>query len=237
MKKSQTAWERWELAALDDGKAPVPPPMGKELPPEVKLPTVEEVEQIRREAHEAGQREGYEAGHAEGYAKGEEEALKIGREAAEQLLDTAVKLDQALDALDEAVAAELSGLAIEIARQVLCQTLNLQPESIVPVVREALAQLPLQHAAIHLHPEEAALVRRYAGDSLTHAGHRIIEDARVARGDVLIEAGGAQVDGTVASRWHRTLASLGFNDQWQPEQSGRKAAEPKKPAEKTDKAP
>jgi hypothetical protein len=25
------------------------------------------------------------------------------------------------------------------------------------------------------------------------------------------------VDGTLASRWHRTLTSLGFDDRWQPE--------------------
>ena len=216
MKKSQTAWERWELAALDDGTPPVPPPMGKAAPAELRLPTAEEVAQIQREAYATGQQEGYQAGHAEGMARGEEEALQIGREAATRLLETAAQLDQALDRLDTEVALELAGLGIEIARQVLRQTLSLQPETIVAVVRDALAQLPLQHAGIHLHPDDAGLVRSYAGDQLAHAGHRIVEDSRVGRGDVLIEAGGAQVDGTLASRWQRTLAGLGFDEQWQP---------------------
>ena len=220
MKKSQTAWERWELAALDDGQPPVPAPMSKAAPAEARAPSAEEIAQIQRDAYAAGEKEGYAAGHAEGLARGEEAALALGRKAADQLLHTAAGLDQALARLDDEVAGELASLAVEIARQVLRQTLERHPESIVPVVRDALAQLPLQHAGIHLHPEDASLVRTYAGDQLTHAGHRIIDDARVGRGDVLIEAGGAQVDGTLASRWRRTLAALGFDERWQPERRG-----------------
>jgi len=82
------------------------------------------------------------------------------------------------------------------------------------VIREALEQLPLLHAAIHLHPEDASLVRLRAGDQLTHAGHRIHEDAKLKRGDVIIEAGGSHLDATLASRWRRVVEALGQQAPW-----------------------
>jgi flagellar assembly protein FliH len=86
---------------------------------------------------------------------------------------------------------------------------------VLNVIREALAQLPHLHAAIFLNPEDASLARSYLGDQLTHAGHRIHEDPKLARGDCVLEAGGSHIDATVATRWRRTLEGLGLGDAWQ----------------------
>jgi flagellar assembly protein FliH len=90
----------------------------------------------------------------------------------------------------------------------------MQPESVLSVVREALSQMPLQHASIHLNPEDASLARSRAGDQLAHAGHRIHEDPKLERGDVVIEVGGSHLDATVATRWQRAIASLGQELPW-----------------------
>lgn len=220
-KSNLTAWERWELASLEMGDTPAKkPPLSRksEPPPEVRIPTAEEIEQIHRQAHDAGFQEGRAAGHEEGYqagiAKGQQEGRVAGEEASRQLLAVAAKLDAALAELDVQVAEELMALALEVAQEVLRQTISLHPETVVTVVRDALGYLPHQHANIYLQPDDAALVREYAGDQLNHAGHRIHEDPRLQRGDVLIEAGGAQVDATVASRWRRVIATLGRDLPW-----------------------
>ncbi|MCX8018482.1 MAG: flagellar assembly protein FliH, partial [Rhodocyclaceae bacterium] len=93
------------------------------------------------------------------------------------------------------------------------------PEALIEVVRQALAQLPHQHAAIYLHPEDASLLRAYLGDALSHAGHRIHEDIKLARGDCVLEAGSKEVDATVAMRWRRVLEGLGLQAAWQPEEA------------------
>ncbi|HEY3433988.1 MAG TPA: flagellar assembly protein FliH [Rhodocyclaceae bacterium] len=239
-KNNLTAWERWELATLEDDAHPAkgPPlhskaakkveaevPVVVEAPPplpEVHMPTAEEVEQIHQQAHDDGYQEGLAAGrlaghaegHEEGYKTGHEEGKAKGEEAARHLMTIAEKLDTALAGMDGAVAEELTALAMEVAREVLRQTLALQPETVVGVVRDALLQLPHQHANIYLHPDDAALVRSYAGDQLSHAGHRIHEDPRLQRNDVSIEASGAHVDATMATRWRRVVETLGQETVW-----------------------
>jgi flagellar assembly protein FliH len=193
-----TAWERWELNSLDD-KAPAKPGV---VEPAVAPPTADELDRIRQ----AAQEEGYSAGYAAGRAAAQEEATRIG--------DAATKLDQALAGFDQQVGEELVALAMEIARQVLRREITARPEIVLDVVREALLQLPHQHAAIYLHPDDAALVRDNLGEALSHAGHRIHEDPTLKRGDCMFETGGGQLDASVATRWRRVVENLGLNSAW-----------------------
>jgi flagellar assembly protein FliH len=58
------------------------------------------------------------------------------------------------------------------------------------------------------------LTRSYAGEQLSHSGHRIHENAKLARGDVMIEAGSSQIDASLATRWRRVLATIGQDTPW-----------------------
>jgi len=215
-----TAWERWELASLEPeqtGKAVVPrskpAPKAEKHAQAVKLPTAEEIERIYQQARDEGMQKGHEEGVQAGYKEGQAKALAEAR----RLAQAAGKLEQSLAALESAVADELLALAVELAREVVRHEIAAQPESLLTVVREALGHLPHQHAAIYLHPDDASLLRSYMGDQLTHAGHRIHEDFKLARGDCVIEAGGTQVDATVAMRWQRVLENLGIASTWDME--------------------
>lgn len=228
-----TAWERWELASFDPPPAepdPHPEPKPEEdtaPPPGFKLPTAGEIEQIlqeaRRQGYEKGIEEGREeghqlgqqAGHTEGYAAGQAEA----RAEAERLSSTTNQLEHALNELETQVADELLALAMELARGVIRREISAHPEGLLTVVREAIGQLPQQHAAIYLHPEDASLLRSYMGDQLSHAGHRIHENFKLKRGDCILEAGGSQIDATVAMRWRRVLEEIGIESAWQTEQA------------------
>jgi flagellar assembly protein FliH len=204
-KSSLTAWERWELASFDS--ATDSSVAGKHGASAV---SDEEIQRIREQAH----REGYRAGHAEGLAAGQAQAEAMGREEALRLAQALDSLERCIAELNQVVADNLLALSIEIARQVVRQVVAVKPEVLLGVIREALGQLPLLHAAIHLHPEDASLVRLRAGDQLAHAGHRIHEDPMLARGDVVIEAGGSHLDATLASRWRRVVESLGQPTPW-----------------------
>lgn len=196
-KENLTAWQRWELGSFDS-KAAAPAQKGMST----HLPTAEEVDRIRHDAH----KQGYAAGYEEGTARARMEALR---------LHTLVEqLDAALGEFDQHVAEELLGLALDVARQVVRQTIAARPAMILDVVREALTQLPHQHAAIYLHPEDASLVRSYLGDQIAHLGHRIFEEAAVARGGLRIEAGGSHLDAEVETRWKRVIESMGASSDW-----------------------
>lgn len=215
-----TAWERWELASFDEAaqEAKETPPAVEiiEAPaPEIHLPTAEEIEQIYQQAREEGLRNGLEEGQETGYKAGYEAGQATAQDEARRFAQLAAKLDNGLADMESTVADELLSLSIALARDVIRQELTVHPESLLVVVREALAQLPHQHAAIYLHPDDASLLRSYAGDQLSHAGHRIHEDFKLKRGDCLLEAGGTQVDATVAMRWQRVLEGLGITAAWE----------------------
>ena len=226
-KEKLTAYQRWELAAFDEtGELPptVPPKAesapaepAADQPPPLTLATAEEVERIYAEAQESG----YSAGHASGHAAGYEEGLAQARSEAERINALLENLQVALQGLDQNVADQLLTLSIEIAGQVLRQSLRIKPELLLPVVREAVAALPPHHGhpALFVHPDDAALVRTHLGEQLSHNNWRIIEDSRLETGGCRVEVGASEVDATLATRWRRVIESIGVSQEWLDAQS------------------
>lgn len=197
-----TAWERWELASFDSPGEAAADSAKSGIPAVSEEEVLKIREQARREGHEAG----YAAGQARAEAMGREEALRLAK--------TLESLERCIEQLEQAVADDLLALSIEIARQVVRQAVAANPEVLLGVIREALAELPLLHATIYLHPEDASLVRLRAGEQLAHAGHRIHEDPKLARGGAIIEAGGSHIDASLAVRWARVVEGLGQQAPW-----------------------
>lgn len=214
-KEKLTAYQRWELAAFDEAEqtrtvttstdaASATNSTEEDEGTAVKLPTASEIEQIHTEAHEAG------------YAAGYEEGLTLARAEVEKLVTLGVRLHENLNALDQEIAEELLSVAVEIAGQVLRQSLKIQPEMIIPVVREAVAALPLHHGhpALFLNPEDAAIVREHMSEQLNHNGWRILEDSSIETGGCRIESGASEVDATLETRWKRVLDAIGTSSEW-----------------------
>lgn len=205
-KEHLTAYQRWELGGFDGGSSRPAPKAARAqadaAQPAVSLPTAEDIERIHKDAH----RQGYAAGYEEGTARARVEALRL-----HTLVET---LEAALKDFDQAMGRELLELALEIARQVVRRSIAVKPDVILETVREALLQLPHQHASVFLHPEDASLMRTHLGDQMTHAGHRIFEDPAVQRGGCRVEAAGSQVDATLETRWRRVVENLSGNSDW-----------------------
>lgn len=192
-----TAWQRWELPAFTTSRE------------RVKLPTAHELEQIQKQIHDEGHQAGYTEGQQRGYTEGMQQAAKTVKhlEALSLLLQNQV---------DELVVQELTGLALDIARQVIQQSLRVQPELIVNLVREAVGSLPIfnQGAHVILNPQDAALVREQMGEQLAHSGWKILEDARMGRGNARVETANSEVDASLAARWQRVTAAMGLDAPW-----------------------
>lgn len=206
-----SAWERWELASFDSATESAVATAAKAGSPAV---SDEEIERLREHARQEARQRGYAAGHAEGLAAGRAQAESMGREDALRLAQTLKNLERSIADLNRTVADDLLALSIEVARQVVRQAVAVKPEVVLEVIHEALQALPLLHAVIHLHPEDASLALLRAGDRLAHGGHRIYEDPRLKRGDVIIEAGGSHLDATLATRWRRVVEALGQHASW-----------------------
>jgi len=216
-KEKLTAYQRWEVAAFDEEEhtAAVPPPpiaeaeplheaITQEAPSSVALPTAAEIEQMHVEAHE----QGYAAGYAEG--------LQAATSCAEQIHAVMTNLQQAIKVIDQHVADQLLATAVEIANQIVRQSLQLKPELILPVVREAIAALHPNnaHPALFVHPDDAKLIRTHLGEQLTHNNWRILEDTSLTPGGCRVELGASEIDASVETRWRRVIESIGISQEW-----------------------
>lgn len=198
---SLTAYERWELP---DVQTPgTRRPLVEEVDASALQPlTAEQLEQIRQEA----QREGFAAGRQEGLTSGQKEV----RATVQRLTQIINAFTAPLEEVDAVVEQELVTLAMAIARQIIRRELKTDPGQVVGVVREALAALPAatRRVTIHLHPDDAALVREALASGMEEAGWRIVEDALLTRGGCRIHAEHSQIDATVEKRIAAIVAQL-----------------------------
>ena len=195
-----SAWQRWELPAFEAGST---------LARSIGLPTASQLEKMQQLARDEAYQAGYAEGQQRGYAEGLQQALAEKERLAEltKLLETQI---------DEKVTQELMDLSLDIAQQVLQQSIKVQPELLLGMVREAIGTLPVFNQAAHLilSPEDAAMVREHMGEQLNHSGWKILEDPRMARGDARLETANSQVDATTEARWDRVVSAMGQESKW-----------------------
>ena len=197
-KEKLTAWERWEMAALAEARA--------EEEAEQQQEAVAVVDATAR-GYAEGLAQGRKVGHAEGHAAG---LVQVQAEA-RQLAALGASAQQVLEALQGGVSERVVDLALAIARQVVREELAIRPESVVAVVREALAQSASPNAGLQLvlHPADAAIVRERMAEEITRGNWSVLGDESMERGGCRIHSAGGDIDASIAVRWKHVLAALG----------------------------
>jgi flagellar assembly protein FliH len=216
-KENLKSFQRWQLVSLDGAAAPAEEtPAEAAVPPAVPLPTVEEIEAIRRQAHDEGFSEGRQQGHAQGLAQGLAEGRARAEEAVARLAELERAFRAAVTGLENEVAEDMVALVLDICRQVLREALRAQPETVLAVVRETMELVApgTRHATLVLHPEDAALVREHLAGEMAALPWKIVEDTRLARGGCRVESESVEIDATLESRWRRVAEALGRHDVW-----------------------
>lgn len=161
-------------------------------------------------AHEEGYREGVEAGRRE-----VEVLLHTERDALREVRNG---LTQLMSEFEHSLANDVLSMSLELAKLIVRHSIKVKPDLVLSVVKEAVASLPGvdQQTTIHLHPSDAALLRKLAeSDKTLHElPWRIVEDVRVERGGCRLETATTEVDATLETRWRRIIAALGRDDPW-----------------------
>ncbi|UCV15971.1 flagellar assembly protein FliH [Quatrionicoccus australiensis] len=216
-KEKLGGFQRWQVNSFDPPKPviaqapPPPPPQVEESSEEVDqafhLPTAEELERLHEETRAAG----YQAGYEEGRLAAEESSRAAAEAEIENLRTLADGFQRALDELDQSVAEHLLALATEIASQMISGTIAVKDDVLLPIIRQAIAALPLQHnhLTLRLNPADAARVRAQLGEQFQQSGTQIIDDSEISPGGCLVRAGTSEVDATVETRWKRVLEAIG----------------------------
>jgi flagellar assembly protein FliH len=207
-KEQQTAYQRWEMSAFTDentGSSSVRKPKTTSA---AASSISGALESVRKEAYTKGMQEGF----AVGMAKAKEYAAKDHA----QFLSIAAAFENALEMADQKIEEDILALALDVAKLMLKTKINIDPEVILPVVRDAIHYLPQvqKPARIIVHHEDARILRDQLGEELSEQAWQIQEDNNIERGGCLVETGENQIDATNEMRWKRISDALAQSNDW-----------------------
>jgi flagellar assembly protein FliH len=177
---------RWDLPTVEG--APLPRAGAKGV-------NVMHLTIVEREAWEHG----YKDGHVEGVRKGEAELrariaeVDVKLAALDAIMGTLAK---PLDDLDQQVETELTRLALAVGKHLARRELKIDPTQIIGIIRHTVSLLPLsaRKIKIHLHPDDAAIVREKLARASGEQEWQLAEDPLMARGGCRLTTENSSVD-------------------------------------------
>jgi flagellar assembly protein FliH len=170
--------------------------------PQQKMATVGGLADLQAEAH----KEAFEQGLEEGRSAGRAEV----KAQVDRLAGMFYDLAKPFDVLDAEVERELLTLAMALARQIVRRELKTDPTQIIGIIREAIAALPVatRDVRVHLHPEDAAVVKQHLAPTENERAWTIIEDPVMARGGCQITTNTSRIDARLETRLGSILSEL-----------------------------
>jgi len=176
-----------------------------------------EASRAERQAHDEafalGKAEGMAAGRAEFDARNADLALRL------QKLDAILNvLSKPLSDLDAQVERQLVTLALTIARHLVRRELRIDPTQVIAIIRETVALLPAsaRNVRVHLHPDDAALVREVLAAPQSERAWSVIEDPVTSRGGCRVTTETAQIDARLETRLGEVIAQVLGSERTEP---------------------
>jgi flagellar assembly protein FliH len=167
-----------------------------------KPPTVSGLADLQAEAHAEA--------FAQGLAEGREAGRGEVRAQVERLAGMFYDLAKPFEVLNAEVERELLTLAMALARQIVRRELKTDPTQIIGIIRDAIAALPVaaREVRVHLHPEDAAVVRQNLAPTESERAWTMIEDPVMARGGCQITTTTSRIDARLETRLAAILSEL-----------------------------
>lgn len=170
----------------------------------------------RGEDSNAGvQSEAEPAGFSDGYKQGMKSAELQMQQQLDQLSSMVNTLAAPVRCVSEEVAKEMLDLAIDIARSILKNELQLNPDLLVTFVKEAVERLPdsPERTQIAVNPQDLQLLNELNEQAETASNTNAalldiewMEDAGLARGKFIVSSGTSRIHGGIDEMLTRVCA-------------------------------
>jgi flagellar assembly protein FliH len=179
--------------------------------------TVAEIEEVERRAYEEAFAQGRDAGHEAGYQEGLAAARAEMQQHIERAKAQVARLEAMFDLLNaplqqmnEEVEQQLLSLATTIARHVVRRELKTDPAQVIAIIRETVGLLPAsaRDVRVHLHPEDATVVRECLAATTADRAWTIVEDPVLTRGGCKVTTDTALIDARVEKRLNEVIAAV-----------------------------
>lgn len=178
---------------------------------------------------ESALQDSYQAGYAAGVAQGQAQAQAAVqrqmadfsenqiKEAAQHFHALFTTTQSQLDEAQQVMAQGVLELSCELARQVVRRELSVNPDVLLPVIREALGMLGVEHrsAVVRLHPADQEVFSGVMASEFADMALTLRADPALQPGGCVVESAGTVVDATLQRRWQRAVATLGMDTAWE----------------------
>ena len=141
-----------------------------------------------------------------GWSAGQQE-IQRRTDRYDQLLQA---LCRPFDELDETVETQLVELSMAVVNSCFDARSSSIPHTFIGVVREAIQLLPIasRHVHVHLHPDDASLVRESLAPAEGEPAWSIVEDPLIAIGGCNVTTENSQIDATVEARLQAAINAV-----------------------------
>jgi flagellar assembly protein FliH len=200
--------ERWSLPLVEGNV------IGRPVDERKAAAAAEAIARVAREQSEA---RGYEAGLAK--AKAEMQGRISELEAHVKRLDSVLQfIARPLEELDVEVEKTLLQLTLAVGKQLARRELRIEPAQVIAIIRESLQELPAaaRDIRVHLHPEDAAIVRERLTAPANERAWTIVEDPTMARGGCVVRTETSRIDARLESRINTIMVNA-LGDERSPE--------------------
>ena len=108
------------------------------------------------------------------------------------------------------VEQELTRLALTVAKHLVRRELRIDPAQIIGIIRQTVALLPLasRNIKVHLHPDDAAVVREKLAQPQGEQQWQISEDPLMARGGCRVTSDASSIDARFETAVAAALSGL-----------------------------
>ena len=177
-------------------------------------------EAIARVAREQSEARGYEAGMAKAQADMQGKLAELG-ERIKRFDGLLQFLARPLQELDEEVEKSLLQLTLAVGKQLARRELRIDPTQVIAIIRESLQELPTaaREPRVHLHPEDAAIVRERLTEPVNERAWQLVEDPTMSRGGCVVRTENSQIDARLESRISAVIANA-LGDEREAERTG-----------------
>ncbi len=167
---------------------------------------IDEAKKRATDIEKEASQNGYEKGYKEGYQKGQKEAVQKVQKEAEEIYKSAKQvLSQAEDIREDTykdIENEILKLAVDISEKIISRQLDLVPETIVSIVRNACqTKRESKIFIIYVNPDYVEILRTKKKEIISELDFdvriQIISDANIECGGCRVENESGFIDATI----------------------------------------
>ncbi|MEO0576620.1 MAG: flagellar assembly protein FliH [Pseudomonadota bacterium] len=182
------------------------------FPPPESIPTAGELEALQQQIYDETYKQAWSEGHDAGFAKGLADGSDELAQRLTLLRNSLAAIAGPLDSLGDELETQLLQMVSRLVGRLFRRQLELDPDSIIGLVRDAVARLPAasRDIQVHVHPDDVerltALIS--SGDGADSERWSLVADAALTRGGCHIHSASSEIDARVETRIERMVNDL-----------------------------